>query len=277
MWRSCEPYHGLVYFVPEARVAYAEVGLEGRSMGYMASRSAPMGAVGPGVVTAAFFNFHPDLVASALPEAWRLADPEHVIAARFAAVDAALRRMLGEELGSAEMAEAVVLAREAAEACPPAGRPVFAAHNSLAWPRAPHLALWHALTLLREFRGDGHVAALVTEGLTGCEALVVHAVTGEVGPSVLRASRRWSEPEWAAAEASLQERGHLDADGVLTEAGRDSRRRVEDLTDAVAMAPWRQLGPERSDRLRELVRPWSRAVVQAGTFSPENLFVDEGR
>lgn len=275
MWRSCEPYHGMVYFVPEARAAYEAIGLDGRSMGYVASRSAAMGAVGPGVVTAAFFNFHPDLVAGALPAAWRRASPETVARARLDAVDAALRRILGDAVDSTDMAQAAALAAQAAAAGRPEGRPLFAAHASLPWPAAPHLALWHALTLLRELRGDGHVAALLAEGLTGCEALVLHGASGEVDASLLQASRGWTDDEWAAAHGSLRRRRWLTADGELSDAGRAGRQRVEDLTDDLALGPWRRLGQERSDRLRELVRPWSRAVVDAGTFSAASL-VGEG-
>ena len=276
MWRSCEPYHGLVYFVPEAREAYEDLGLDGRAMGYVASRSAAMGAVGPGVVTAAFFNFHPDLVAGALPDAWRRASPEDVAAARLDAVDAGLRRILGDAVDSTDMAQAAALAAQAAGACRPEGRPLFAAHATLPWPSRPHLGLWHALTLLREHRGDGHVAALVGEGLSGCEALVLHGATGEVDPALLQASRGWPDDEWAAAQGSLRRRRWLTADIELTEAGREARLRVDDRTDDLALGPWRRLGQDRSDRLRELVRPWSRAVVDAGTFSADAL-VGEGR
>ena len=67
-WRTLEPIHGMIYFSPEAAAAYERLGLTGR-MGYFASRAAPMGAVPVEVVIATFYNFRPQLVRDAIPEA----------------------------------------------------------------------------------------------------------------------------------------------------------------------------------------------------------------
>ena len=267
MWRTMEPFHGFVYFLDEAAAAYAEAGLAPGRMGYFASRSAPMGPVPAEVVIATFFNFHPALVRGCIPEAWRLATPARVLDARLSAVDAGLRRILGDEVAGAEMKEAAGIAREAAEACRPQGRPLFAGHASLPWPDEPHLALWHGITLLREYRGDGHIAALVAEGVGGCQALVIHGATGDVPNAILQSSRAWPDDEWAVAVDELRTRGWLDAGGALTDAGRTHRQWVEDRTDHIAMAPWEAIGQERADRLRALVRPWSKAIVQSGELA----------
>ena len=265
-WRTLEPFHGLVYFAPEPVAAYAAVGVVGRS-GYFASRAAPMGAVPTEVVQATFFNFNPSLVASAMEGVWSAASPAQVLAARLDGADHALRAALGDEpLQGPEVAEAAPLARTAAEACTVDGRPLHAGHASLPWPEAPHLQLWHAISLLREFRGDGHIACLVVEGLGGCEALVVHGASGEVSPAVLQASRAWPDDEWAAASARLVARGWLDGDGALTDEGRAARQRIEDRTDVLALPPWEALGEEGCERLRTLVRPLSKAIVASGTF-----------
>ena len=265
-WRTLEPYHGLVYFAPEPVAAYAAVGLTGRS-GYFASRSAPMGAVSTEVVQATFFNFEPSLVAAAMEGVWTTVSPEQVLAARLDGADAALRNALGDGVVAGdEVAEAAAIARTAAEACTVEGRPLYAGHASLGWPAAPHLVLWHAISLLREFRGDGHVACLLVEGLSGPEALVVHGASGEVDPSVLRTSRAWSDDGWAAASARLVARGWLDGAGGLTAEGRAGRQRIEDRTDALALPPWEVLGEERCERLRALVRPMSKAIVAGGAF-----------
>lgn len=265
MWRTLEPYHGLVYFTPEATAVYAELGVEGQG-GYFASRAAAMGPVPAEVVVATFFNFDPRLVHEAIPMAWNRASPERWTEARLVAVDRALRGILGEELDSSDLAEAAELARIASDGCTPQGRPLYAAHAALPWPEAPHLVLWHAITLLREFRGDGHVACLVADGFDGCQALVMHAATGEVGAAALAGTRGWSEGAWQRAVSALADRGLVTADGELTEAGQAHRHAIEDRTDELAMAPWSYLGQERSDRLRSLVRPFSRAVVESGTF-----------
>jgi hypothetical protein len=270
MWRTMEPFHGFVYFIDEAAAAYAEAGLAPGRMGYFASRSAPMGPVPAEVVIATFFNFHPALVRDCIPEAWRLATPTRVLDARLSAVDAGLRRILGDEAAGAEMKEAAGIARAAAEVCQPEGRPLFAGHASLGWPDEPHLVLWHAVTLLREYRGDGHIAAMVAEGVGGCEALVIHGATGDVPNAVLQSSRAWPDDEWAAAVDELRARGWLDATGALTDAGRVHRQWVEERTDALAMAPWHAVGQDQADRLRALVRPWSKAIVQSGELAFRN-------
>jgi len=174
--------------------------------------------------------------------------------------------VLGAVVDGPEIAEAATFARIATEACSPAGRPLFAGHASLGWPAPPHLALWHAITLLREFRGDGHVSLLVGAGLTPCEALVLHQATGQLPAGVLQATRAWSDDEWASARHGLQERGWID-DDHLTEEGAIVRDEIERRTDELAMAPWDALGEHRCRRLRELVRPWSRAIVASGVLS----------
>lgn len=264
MWPAFETYHAQIYFVPEAAEAYRRLGLKGGWMGYFASRAAALGAASAELVTAVFFNFHPAMVARALPDAWALASPEDVVAARLETADEALRRLIPDHVGSPAEAEAAALAREAAEAPALSGRPLFAALRSLPWPAQPHLALWHACTLLREHRGDGHVASLTAAGLDGCEAHVTLTATGSVPRDTLQSNRKWTDEDWAAAEERLRERGWLDAAGNLTEAGRAGRTEVEARTDALAEEPWRALGPERSERLLELLTPMARAINDAG-------------
>ncbi len=264
MWPAFETYHAHIYFVPEAAEAYRRLGLKGGWMGYFASRAAALGPASPELVTAVFFNFHPAMVARALPDAWTLASPEDVVAARLETADVALRRLIPGHVGSPAEAEAAALAREAVEAPALSGRPLFAALRSLPWPDQPHLVLWHACTLLREHRGDGHVASLTAAGLDGCEAHVTLTATGSVPRDTLQSNRKWSDEEWAGAEDRLRARGWLDAAGSLTDAGRAGRAEVEARTDELAEEPWRALGPERTERLLELLTPMARAINAAG-------------
>jgi hypothetical protein len=173
--------------------------------------------------------------------------------------------MLGDAVDSPEMAEAAQLARRAAEvACErPEGRPLFAGHASLPWPEEPHLVLWHAQTLLREFRGDAHVASLMLYGLNGLDALISHAASGDVPGDVLRTTRAYSEEEWAAGVESLAARGIVEADGTFTERGRMQRQAIEQRTDDSSVAPYEVLGEDGCERLRALARPFSRTVSEA--------------
>ncbi|GAA2360532.1 hypothetical protein GCM10010404_12530 [Nonomuraea africana] len=279
-WRRLEPVHGMIYFVPEASERYAALGLTGMS-GYFASRAAAFGEAGPEVVIATFFNFNPVLVRRALPAAWETTTPAKVLAARLEAADAALRRGGIDRAGALD--ETLALARRAAEAATehPHGRPLFAAHTSLPWPGEPLRDLFHAQTLLREFRGDGHVAVLVSEGLSPVEALALHAASGDVPEIFLRATRGWPEEAWTAAATSLRSRGLLadvtedgpssggptgggSAGAGLTEAGRRLRAHIEARTDALALPAYAALGEEGCRRLAELAQPFGRAVVSAG-------------
>ena len=265
-WRTLEAYHGMIYFTPHAHAAYAELGIDGQ-MGYFASRAAALGPVPAEVVVATFYNFNPEVVGVAIPAAWAIASPDALVAARLHAADVTLREVLGDAVSSDQMVEAAGLAQRAAEACTPEGRPLYAAHASLAWPDEPHVALWHAVTLLREHRGDGHLAALVLADLDGCESLVTHGSAGDsaIPPALLQATRGWSDEAWSAACARLTARGLLDGDR-LTDAGEALRSGIERSTDEAAARPWAALGVDDTERLRTLVRPWSKALLASGIF-----------
>ncbi|GIE85670.1 SCO6745 family protein [Actinoplanes regularis] len=272
-WRAAEPVHGMIYFVPEAAERYAALGITGRA-GYFASRAAALGPVGAEPVTAAFFNFNPRLVADALPAAWERATPAAVLAARSEAAGAALTRALGDAVRGPAVVEAAGLARRAAEAAAahPQGRPLFAAHAALPWPEQPHLVLWQAQTVLREFRGDGHVAALLLAGLTGLEALVLHAASGEVPERFLRRSRGWSDEQWAGAVDGLRRRGLIEGDDpALSDDGRAQRDWIEAATDRLATPAYAVLGAEGCSRLAELARPLSQAIVAAGLLKVDSV------
>ncbi|MFI1995592.1 hypothetical protein [Actinoplanes sp. NPDC020271] len=277
-WRLAEPLHGMIYFVPEAHERYAALGLTGRD-GYFASRAAAMGAVGAEPVVAAFYNFNPRLVTAALPAAWEKTTPAAVLAARLDAAGAALTRGLGDAVHSPEVAEAAGLARRAAESVTgrSEGRVLFAAHAALPWPDQPHLILWQAQTILREFRGDGHVAALLLAGLTGLQALVLHAASGEVPERFLRRSRGWSEEQWAGAVDDLRHRGVLEGDEpTLSDAGRALRASIEAATDRLAAPAYTVLGADGCRRLAELARPLSRTIVAAGLLDVANGIASRG-
>ena len=270
MWQALEPYHALTYFAPESRAATDALGAKGGWMSYFALRAAPLGAVPAGVVTATFYNFAPARVGRAIPAAWEVAVPEAYLRARTAAIDAALRRILGPEVDSPGVAEAAKLAREAALAAVVVGRPLGAANSALTWPGEPHLVLWHAQTVLRECRGDAHVAALRAAGLDPVETLVTFAADRGLDPETLRGHRGWSAQDWAAAAERLRDRGLLDAGGALTAEGAAVRRRVEEATDGAAAPSWDALGPERCERLVALARPLVAAIGSAGGLPWDN-------
>ena len=271
--RLLEPLHALGYFVPEVEAELVALGLRAGRMSYFASRSAPMGRVGAGTVTATFYVFNPSLVAHFVPACWDVATPEAVTAARYAGITAAYQRLLGKDaLGSPEVAEAAELARRASGGCAAAGRPLYAAHADLAWPTEPHLVLFHALTLLREHRGDGHIAALLNAGLSGLEAQVSHVATGR-GFTVpaAQATRGWKPEEWEEAVAALSARGLMTPEGGLTEEGAVLRTSVERAPERMAAGPWDALGEDDTARLHALAEPLVAGALARGAF-PAGVF-----
>ena len=260
--------HAAHYFSPDLGRELAAIGVTHPRAVNFAVRSAALGPVGPGAVTAAFYNYKHQLVAEHVPAVWRTAAPERVLAARARAVDATLRRLLGEEaVASDEMAEAARLALRATEACSRTARPLYSAHADLPVPQEPHLAFWHAATLLREHRGDGHLAALMSAELDGLEALVTHTATGRgMTPPWVFTTRGWTQQEWDAAVERLRERGLLDADGELTERGAALREEIEAETDRLDRAPYEHLGAEGVRRLTELAIGFARTAAAAGAY-----------
>ncbi|MFD8822566.1 hypothetical protein ACFV1C_09415 [Streptomyces sp. NPDC059605] len=270
MWHLLEPLHAVLYYAPEAVEEVAALGYrtDERWPGYFAWRAAPLGAAGAGRVADTFHSFSPAMVGEYVPAVWSVASPDAVLAARTRAVDRSCRKLLGDAVAGPGPGEAAALVRRVAEAADTAGRPLAAANAALPRPDEPHLALWWAATVLREHRGDGHVAALVEAGLDPVESLVSFAAVGAARPEVF-ASRGWSGAEWRDARQRLVKRGLLDEDGTATEAGRALRAEVERRTDEAAAAPWRVLGEGERERLVELLEPLWVAVIGSGTLPSE--------
>jgi hypothetical protein len=265
MWHQLEPVHAVFWYAPEVSAEAAAFGYEIKTRwpSYFPWRLAPLGAAGPQLAASACCSFSPDMVAAHVPAAWAVAVPPQILAARERAVDRMYRALFGGLIGLPGLAEAAELARDAALAAGTAGRPLAAANADLPWPGEPHLMLWHAINILREHRGDGHIAALQVAGLDPCEAPMSFAAIS-AAPEEVFASRGWTEAEWSAARDRLAARGWIDAAGKATERGRDGRGEVEWRTDRLADAPWQALGPARAQRLAGLTGPLLGAAFESG-------------
>jgi hypothetical protein len=256
-----EPVHAVTYFAPEARNALDGLGFHGFWMGYFAARSAPFGIVPPEVVTATFYNFAPERVAKALRAAWQVATPADALNARVESAVAALRRY---GVTDDEADAAATLAAKAARGAPLDGRPLFAANSALDWPDEPLPKLWHAVTLLREQRGDGHVAVLAAHQVSGRESNVLHAAAGRVPQEMIMRSRDYDDQLWNHYCDRLRGRGLLDADGRLTEAGGELKQRIEEATDRIALSALDALDDAEVEALFQALTPITRRVVDAG-------------
>ena len=257
--------HRLVYFVPEAAEEYTAVGVTGRGA-YFGSRAAPLGAVPDEVVIATFYNFSPRAVTSAMPGVWEAASPAALQAARFRVVRRALDRV-GAALSIAHIAEARALIDPVVAGLDLGGKPLAAGNVAVPLPDDPMLALWQQVTVLREWRGDVHVALLVANEVGPCECMVLQVGTGRFPLGVTQATRQWDEQEWAAAIAALDERGWVDAAGTMTPVGIEQRERIETDTDRLCAPIWRPVGAEGASRLRELIAPIHAAMDAAGTYA----------
>jgi hypothetical protein len=256
-----EPVHAVTYFSPDSRTALEGLGFRGFWASYFAARSAPFGVVPAEVVTAAFYNFTPERVAKALPAAWEIASPSELLRVRQESAVAALRRygVTDDEAGAA-----AELAEKAARGAPLDARPLFAANRALDWPGEPVAKLWHAVTLLREQRGDAHVAVLCSLDVSGRESNVLHAAAGRVPREMIMRGRDYDEQQWAHYRSRLADRGLLDAEGALTDAGQDLKQRIEDTTDRLALSALDVLDDDEVERLFRSLTPITRKVVAGG-------------
>ena len=257
--------HRLVYFVPEAAEEYGALGVNGQG-GYFGSRSAPMGAIPPEVIIATFYNFSPLAVSSAMQGVWEAASPAALQAARFRAVRRALDRV-GADLSSEQIAEARSLADPVVAGLDLAGKPLAAANAAVSLPDDPLVALWQQVTVLREWRGDAHIAVLVANEIGPCECLVLQVGSGRFPLRLAQVTRRWDESHWAGAISSLGDRGWVAADGSLTPAGVDARNQIEADTDRLCEAIWAPIGDSGAARLSALITPIHAAVDAAGTYA----------
>jgi hypothetical protein len=264
LWSRLEPIHVVTYFSPEARAALSGAGYKGFWMGYFAGRAAPMGPVGAEMVLATFYNFSISHVRRAMPDAWSFAPPQAALEARQRGAVAALRRAFGRHDVAEAVQTAAVLVRAAAESAPLEGRVLFAANRALPWPEEPIAALWHGCTLLREHRGDGHVAALAAAGIGGREANVLQAAAGLVPREVFDVARHYDDAEWDSASARLVDRGLLGPDGKLTARGKDVKDDVEDRTDRIALTAYDALDNDQLLQLLDALAPLARAVIATG-------------
>jgi hypothetical protein len=270
MWATLETLHDVTYFAPEVRATGMALGLRGFWMTYFAFRAAPLGPVPAGPVVAAFAGFRPSVVAKALPDAWSRTTPQACLEAR-AAVSVAALRTAGADPDAC--ARAAGLLGPVAAAADPTGRPLFAANAALTPPADPLGHLWQLATTMREHRGDGHIAALVTAGVTGLEAHLLQTAAGRFPQPLIQQARGWTEEEWAGAADALRGRGLLTADPepALTPAGRAVLDSVESSTDERAWTGGLSLLGERgAEEVLALLQPSVRAVAGSGMLPEVN-------
>ncbi|MGW7231177.1 SCO6745 family protein [Streptomyces sp. CBMAI 2042] len=262
--------HSIPYFTADLGEELAPFGIEDHSSVYLTGRASPLGAADAPLVTAVLNSFAPSLVAARVPALWQHLTPARAVEARLSAAGRCLERLLGAEtVASPAMSEAAGLATEAALAGTVAGRPLYAANLALERPQEPHIALWHASTLLREHRGDGHLTVLGWHEITAVHCLVLDCASGHGMPEeIVRPMRGWTEKEWAAARQDLRDRGLVDGHGRLTPRGAQLRDDIEDDTGRLDRRPYDTLGATGTEKLGRYVHGLVHRAAHAGTFPP---------
>ena len=265
LFRLVEPIHLVTYFSDEPTEALMALGLRNVWDAYFAGRAAPLGRVPAEVVHAIFYNFADGEVARHIPRVWETTTPEAALAAREQGSVAALRRILGDLVDTPGLARAADLATTAATSAPTEGRIMYAALRTLPVPEEPIARLWHAATMLREHRGDGHVAALVTSGIGGTEAHVLHALSEGTPAEKFGRVHHLPAARLAAVVDGMRARGLIDASGWLSVKGRETKERIEAVTDDLAAPTYDSLEPGELDRLIADLEPISAALDAAGS------------
>ncbi len=267
---ALEPVTGQVYFAPECHEAYAALGFGGSPAtnkgvaapdgpAYFCSRGSLLGQVPGEVVAAAFGVFNPDVVVDAVGYGWTLTDSATISEARTRGATAHLVRILGES--PERIDEARPLLERAVEPLRPEGRPLFSGLRSMGLPGDPVGDVWRLGDMLREYRGDAHIASWTAAGFDATEiGLLSEAYWGLPMRTYIR-SRAWTDAQLDAAYERLASRG-LVADGALTEEGRARREAVEEATDRQCRPIVDALGDDLPT-LVEILRPWGTAIRDA--------------
>lgn len=264
MFDLVEPIGLIPYSADEPTEAMFALGFSNYWDTYFAGRAAPLGASAPAdVVHALFYNFAPGEVARHIPKVWSTTTPEAALTARQEGCATALRRILGDLVETPAFTRSVELLTRAATSAPLEGRPMYAALRALSLPEEPVARLFHAASLLREHRGDGHISALMAEGIGGLEAHVLLAV--DMGMPATSFGRIHHLPAALLTDliAGLEDRGLIEDEATFTPAGRQVKDRVEALTDALAVAPYEVLEPEELDELIAALEPLTRRLIAA--------------
>ncbi len=265
LYRLVEPIHLVTYFADEPTEALMALGLRNYWDGYFAGRAAPLGRVPAEVVHAVFYNFADGEVGRHIPRVWKTVTPEAALAAREQGCVAALRRILGDVAETPGLARAADLAIRAATSAPTEGRILYAALRAVPLPQEPVARLWHAATLLREHRGDGHIAVLVAAGVDGTEAHVLHALSENIPAEKFGRVHHLPADRLARVADGMRARGLIDASGWLSDAGWKTKERIELATDDLAAPPYSSLEPAALDQLIADLEPISATLDAAGS------------
>jgi len=262
---AIEPFHSICYFTDEVKARYIELGMHPWAS-YFGQRAAPMGAVTAPVVTATFYGFSPSLVEKSVPAVWDRISPADAWADRVRSVGIVLDRAVAGLIEPSDLDRAIATGEQLVDAFVPGGRPLGSAHAVMPRPSDPLQHLWVVVSALREYRGDGHVAALVAAGVEPIESMVTSTGFSNLSMRFHRRGRGWTEEQWNAGVERARARGWIDETGSMTAEGIAVREDVERSTDAAMDTVLAATTPEDLAALIDTVGTLSSAVIRAGDF-----------
>ena len=199
--------------------------------GYVWGRAAALGAdVATPVVVSAFGVFNGALLGPVYEHGRSVSSRPAVLASRSSGAAAGLRDATsGIDENMISTVGASLLA--ALSTLEPGPRHLFGALQALPVPDDPYGRLWRAAELVREHRGDTHLAACAAAGLDMAEMNVLTEVWLGYPVGEYSSTRGFDPASLASAVESLAGRGWMTDGGVLTSAGRAARDAVESATD----------------------------------------------
>jgi hypothetical protein len=262
---AIEPLACLSIWSPEAAEGYAALGLDDYFAAYVRQRTAPLGTPPTAVAVCALGVFAPDLVGPPYETGAAAAALAELVRVRIDAPGATLRRLLGDiDAGAAAVTRAL---RRGIDAADRTARPLFTGLTVELWPSDPLAALVHACHLLREHRGDSHLAVCAVAGLDSATMNVLTELWCGFPLGAYTSSRGWSSEQIDTAVAGLRGRGLVDGN-VLSATGVSYRAHLEARTDAMQQAIVDAIGPDLAAVTKQL-DDWSEALVALGAAPPD--------
>jgi hypothetical protein len=258
---ACEPIGANVYFAPEAHERYQALGLQAMGSGYFCSRSASLGKPPGLVVVSAFGVFSPAVVVPAVEAGWACTEPEPLLQARYDGAVASLRRLLGEP-NARDLSRAVELLRRGLDAAEGAGHPLFSGLKRLPWPDDPVGQLWRCCDMVREHRGDSHIAVWTRAMIRPIEIQLMSELQMGIPLKTYSATRGWTSDQMDTALDEMREKGWVKGD-EFSAAGRELRAQIEADTDDMELPVVDAIGDDL-DELLAILRPWAAAIVRVG-------------
>src|SRR6201988_2516514 len=263
MFELVEPIGVIPYSAGEPNEAMFALGFTNYWDTYFAGRAAPLGLAPAEVVDALFYNFAPGEVARHIPKVSRTTTPQTALADRQTGCVKALRRILGDRVDTPAFTRATELLIKAATSAPFEGRPMYAALRAIPIPDDVVARFFHAGSLLREHRGDGHIAALMIEGVGGLEAHVLVALDMGLPAEKFGRIHHLPAAQLAAVIDGMRDRGLIGDAVWLTEQGFAVKHRFESFTDDLAATPYESLEPDELDELMATLEPLATLLLAA--------------